>query len=807
MPLLRCLIALMLFLAAAGAAAVGNPPSAAQMQHDETEYQRLRGLGLKGETDAALQGMQQLLQRELDPELRVLAYTTGISMAAGVERWQQAFVWADAGLNFIEEAPKNSALLLSVSSYLYALVGDLERAQEFGQRGLAQAEAGGDLFVLCRALSTHAIVQELRKDLTALEPLRRRQIDVCGKAGDKIFVANGTQGMGMYFAGRKHYAEALQWFRRALQLFQAEGFDGGAQGAKLEIAKSLVALNQEAAQAGVLLREAGRYYARQRLAQPLVDVEQFQAELAERRGDIADALQHTQHALQHTKELDRRMQERRLLLMQLQFDSRLKEEQIQLLEASTERAKGEAKAARKQQQLIAFAALSLLAAAALLLALLRRVFRDRQRYRFQSEHDGLTRLLNYPALLHQGAQVLAQARAKGAAFTAVVVDIDHFKTINDSHGHAAGDEVLRILARWIGEAMGQRGLAARRGGDEFTLLLNMDEPQAEVLLQHLRGLIQPVRAQGTTPTLRFSVSMGFCQSDAEGETLEQLIHRADLALYRAKHEGRDRLVSAHHETSLPSNSGLVVVGSGIQFGRHASERCLSEIRRAEVLFCLADPATLAMIQSMRQDVINLGRYYATGKDRRQTYREIDATIMAEVRAGKQVCAVFYGHPGVFADVPHRVVNQARAEGFAARMEPGISAEACLYADLGIDPGRRGVQSLEATHFLYYDRQIDPAGLLLLWQVALAGDLSCSRREADPAGLQALVDKLLRWYPSDHEVILYEAAQLPVFAPRMGRMRLSDLPAARYEEYTTLVIPPLDVLREDPYCGLASAVAE
>jgi hypothetical protein len=234
---------------------------------------------------------------------------------------------------------------------------------------------------------------------------------------------------------------------------------------------------------------------------------------------------------------------------------------------------------------------------------------------------------------------------------------------------------------------------------------------------------------------------------------------------------------------------------------------LSEIRRAEVLFCLADPATLAMIQSMRQDVINLGRYYATGKDRRQTYREIDATIMAEVRAGKQVCAVFYGHPGVFTDVPHRVVNQARAEGFAARMEPGISAEACLYADLGIDPGRRGVQSLEATHFLYYDRQIDPAGLLLLWQVALAGDLSCSRREADPAGLQALVDKLLRWYPSDHEVILYEAAQLPVFAPRMGRMRLSDLPAARYEEYTTLVIPPLDVLREDPCCGLASAVAE
>lgn len=800
----RCLGVFLLFLVTPQVVAADVPLSAVQVQRDEVEYQRLRGLGGKGEADAALQGLQQLLQRELDPELRVLAYTTGISMAAGVERWQQAFIWADAGINFIDEAPKNSALLLSVSSYLYALVGDLDRAQEFGRRGLTQAEARADPFVLCRALSTYAIVQEYRKNINALERLRRRQIEICGKAGEKIFVANGTQGMGTFFAEQGRNAEALPWFRKALQLFRVAGFDGGMQGANLEIAKSLVALKQEPIEAGVLLDGAGRYYSRQRLAQPLVDVEQLKTELSERRGDLAEALAHTQAALLHTKELDRRMQERRLLFMQLQFDSRLKEEQIQLLEASTARAKSETKAARQQQQLIAVAALSLLAAAALLLALLRRVFRDRQRYRFQSEHDALTRLLNYPALCRLGELALVQARKSNAPLTAVVVDIDYFKTINDNYGHAAGDEVLRLLAGWIGEAVGTCGLVGRRGGDEFTLLLHLDETQTRSLLQRLRELIQPITVLEST--LHFSISMGVCQNDTEEESLDQLIHRADLALYRAKYEGRDRLVYAHDEESHQPSSGLVVVGSGIQFGRHASERCLSEIRRAEVLFCLADPATLAMIKAMRSDVINLGRYYALDKDRRQTYREIDAAIMAEVRLGRQVCAVFYGHPGVFADVPHRVVQQAREEGFAARMEPGISAEACLYADLGIDPGRRGVQSLEATHFLYYDRQIDPSGLLLLWQVALAGDLSCRRREADPADLQALVKKLQRWYPSDHEVILYEAAQLPVFTPRMERMRLAELPTASYQEYTTLVIPPLMALREDPQCELTNSTA-
>src|SRR3546814_4868623 len=102
-------------------------------------------------------------------------------------------------------------------------------------------------------------------------------------------------------------------------------------------------------------------------------------------------------------------------------------------------------------------------------------------------------------------------------------------------------------------------------------------------------------------------------------------------------EGRDRVVRADDAAAAPAPAaGLVVVGSGIQFGRHATERCLSEIREAQVVFCLADPFALAMIQGLRPDAINLGRHYAPGKDRRQTYREIDEAIMAEVRAGKQV---------------------------------------------------------------------------------------------------------------------------------------------------------------------------
>lgn len=241
---------------------------------------------------------------------------------------------------------------------------------------------------------------------------------------------------------------------------------------------------------------------------------------------------------------------------------------------------------------------------------------------------------------------------------------------------------------------------------------------------------------------------------------------------------------------------LVVVGSGIQLGRHLPERAVSEIRAADVVFCLADAFQMEALRADRPDMVSLAGLYAEGKDRRQTYREMEAAILEPVFDGRVVCAVFYGHPGVFADVPHGAMRKARERGHGARMEPGISAEACLYADLGIDPGKRGVQSYEATQFLVYRHRVNPAALLILWQVALTGDLDCASFETRPDRLRVLVDKLLRDYPSDTEVILYEAARLPVERFRADRMPLNDLPTARYREYTTLIVPPVRTLEPD-----------
>ena len=141
------------------------------------------------------------------------------------------------------------------------------------------------------------------------------------------------------------------------------------------------------------------------------------------------------------------------------------------------------------------------------------------------------------------------------------------------------------------------------------------------------------------------------------------------------------------------------------------------------------------------------------------------------------------------------------------MEPGISAEDCLVADIGIDPGAYGMQSMESTQFMIYRRAIDPSGLLILWQPGLAGDLTLKRFDTEPARRQILVDKLARHYPLDHEVILYEAATNPFEKTRIDRLALRDLPAAPLKQITTLVIPPAQAfVRDEETIALLGALA-
>jgi uncharacterized protein YabN with tetrapyrrole methylase and pyrophosphatase domain len=222
-------------------------------------------------------------------------------------------------------------------------------------------------------------------------------------------------------------------------------------------------------------------------------------------------------------------------------------------------------------------------------------------------------------------------------------------------------------------------------------------------------------------------------------------------------------------------------------------------RAQKIFFVAADALVPAWLYTLNPNVESLHDHYAVGKDRRTTYEDMVNCVLADVRRGLDVCMVTYGHPGVFAYPTHEAIRRAKAEGYQAVMLPGISAEDCLFADLGVDPGSDGCQSFEATDFLVYKRVFDNRSALILWQVGVIGERSFKTNLDiwNRSGLRVLTEVLIDHYGAEHEVTFYEAARLPICDPVILKMPLHAAAEVNIGGIATLYVPPLTSALPDP----------
>jgi uncharacterized protein YabN with tetrapyrrole methylase and pyrophosphatase domain len=242
-----------------------------------------------------------------------------------------------------------------------------------------------------------------------------------------------------------------------------------------------------------------------------------------------------------------------------------------------------------------------------------------------------------------------------------------------------------------------------------------------------------------------------------------------------------------------ARGSLVVVGTGIKLAAHCTPEARQCIESAELVFTAGgDPVMEQWLTTINKSTISLHDFYGGTRSREETYEAATEAIVEAVRDGKRVCVAFYGHPGVFVNPSHEAIRRAREEGFAARMLPGISAEDCLFADLGLDPGELGCQSYEATDFLSNARKFDSTAMLILWQIAVVADHTFRVFDSDPNRLKILADSLIQHYGSEHLVAVYEAAALPVTQPRIQWVTLATLHTADVLQHSTLYVPPREV---------------
>jgi uroporphyrin-III C-methyltransferase len=246
--------------------------------------------------------------------------------------------------------------------------------------------------------------------------------------------------------------------------------------------------------------------------------------------------------------------------------------------------------------------------------------------------------------------------------------------------------------------------------------------------------------------------------------------------------------------------GLTVVGTGLLPGLHLTRETEHLIATADrVLFLVADTITTKVIEELRGDAESLLPYYhdarKTGDDRSILYDRIVRHIVDTVQGGHNTCAIFYGHPGVFSSVAHDSMHHVEELGFAARMTPAISAEDCLFSDLGVDPGLPGCQSYEATYLIVKRPNIERRAHLIVWQIGVVGRsdvvVASEAPSHDPASIDMARSLLVEVYGGDHPATLYTASTLPGIPSETTGIELGDLGHTGIPPMATLYVPPQD----------------
>lgn len=199
-----------------------------------------------------------------------------------------------------------------------------------------------------------------------------------------------------------------------------------------------------------------------------------------------------------------------------------------------------------------------------ILSLEDRLVEAREQMRFKATHDALTSLLNRGVMLDLLSRELARSSRERSCTSILMCDIDHFKNVNDTHGHAVGDEVLREVANRLRSSVRSYDFVGRYGGEEFLVVLNNCEPPFAVTrAEEIRKNVALHPIQTAHGAVQVTISSGLLFSRDWGvRSAEDLLHEADVALYAAKAAGRNCVKIAKPQNASTAQSKVAKEPAG-----------------------------------------------------------------------------------------------------------------------------------------------------------------------------------------------------------------------------------------------------
>ena len=495
----------------------------------------------EGKDEAVIPALQQLIQHASDSTLRFRARSTLMNLQEVTRQYEAAY----SQLNqLLEELPRVSdpaarEQALMNAAQLYRGVGETDRSLQYAQRVIDENWAGRGI---CRGGQQKLAALYESGRLKTVGAEFQAGTDACEKQGEPIYTNEiRTHAARLYIDQdrldeaiallKAHYEETLRTqFPRLIAQFDALLAEAYRR-------KGSPALAQTFATRALGRGLKSPYHL------PVVAALQVLYELAKERGDFKAALAfHEQYAVadrgytddNNSRQLAYGKVTDEALANKLQIAALTKQNEVLRLQEAL------GAEALKNDRLYATLLLMVIAFIGLWTY---RTKRSQLHFRSLSRLDGLTGICNRHHFISQAEIALEHARESQQELCIVLYDLDHFKAINDRHGHAMGDFVLRETAYRCSVHLHPHEVFGRFGGEEFSILLPASGPEAALRrAEQLRAAIAELSVGFGSGEFKVSASFGIATTGSAGYDLRQLLAHADAALYQAKAAGRNRVV-------------------------------------------------------------------------------------------------------------------------------------------------------------------------------------------------------------------------------------------------------------------------
>ncbi|MFC4525568.1 GGDEF domain-containing protein [Dyella halodurans] len=508
-------------------------------------------MAFQGDYSKANASLQEVIDHSGDMTLVAKASSLLMSNLGLNRRYEEAFTLANRLALDLPEIRDRLArfTVLANLSQLSAFSGQYDLAISYA-RMMEDTIPPGE--TLCNPLSMQVNALHEGNRLTSSSPEVQRVIDTCLAAGQPVFADTMWLLKGNLYLDEGQPGKALDLLHKIIPGINENHYYSHVLAAQVELAQANAKLGNDSDAKKAAL-SALAMSSSDDISTWLKDVYEVLYQIEKRQGNAAIALSYYEHYVAQDKgylndasarAMAYQVVQQHLLTQKLETDALGKQNNILRLQRALD-----TKAVETSRLYIVLLLVTLTS----IVFWLFRLKRSQLRYKKLSNHDGLTGIFNHQHFVGEAGRALHLLEKKLDQACLISLDLDHFKQVNDVHGHAMGDAVLKRTVAICQQQLRPIDLFGRLGGEEFgILLLDCSREQGMAIAERIRSAIGATEVDRNGTVVSFSASFGLACTDTSGYVLQRLYMEADAALYRAKHAGRNRVMTDAGSNSLSS---------------------------------------------------------------------------------------------------------------------------------------------------------------------------------------------------------------------------------------------------------------